>query len=245
MKKFYDLHLSVPLGNSELTKKMVRKAKLLGYAGIGISFSSSIPGEIVSDLRQLCKDVGIDLITRVDLEPKDPKDLLMQLRQYRRRVEIISVTSCHKPTARQAAKDRRVDLISFHSLDFKRRFFDSAEAELSANSLAALEIDMSHLLLATSYRRIRLLSHLRREIGLARRFSVPVVLSSGATNEIFMRGPRSLAALAYLLDVPSDVASRYLSENPLAIITRNRIKLDSSYVAPGLRVIRRSKECVE
>jgi RNase P/RNase MRP subunit p30 len=245
MKKFYDLHLSVPVDNSELTEKMVRRAKALGYAGLGISLSSSVLNETHSKLQQLCTDVNIDLVTRVDLEPKSPKELLQQLRRYRRKSEIISVGCWQKPVARQAAKDRRVDLISFASLDFKRRFFDSAEAELSANALAALEIDMSPLLLATSHRRIRLLTCLRREIALARKFSVPVVISSGATQELSMRGPRELAALAYLLDVPSDVALKCLSDNPSAIIARNRIKLCSSYVAPGLTVIRKGKNCAE
>jgi RNase P/RNase MRP subunit p30 len=245
MKKFYDLHLSVPLDDSESTEKMVRKAKTLGYAGLGISFSPSVPGETLSKLRQLCKDVGIDLVTRVDLKPKSSKELLLQLRRYRRRFEIISIACWHKPVARQAAKDRRVDLISFSSLDFRRRFFDSAEAELSANALAALEIDMSPLLLTTSYERIRLLSYLQRETALARKFSIPVVLSSGASNEFFMRGPRDLAALACLFDVRSDVALKYLSENPLKIVTRNRTKLSSSYIAPGLRVIGMSEGCAE
>jgi RNase P/RNase MRP subunit p30 len=245
MKKFCDLHLSVPLDDFESTEKMVQKAKALGYAGVGISFSSSVLNETHPKLQQLCRDVDIDLVTRVDLEPKSPKELLQQLRRYRRKFQIISVDCLQKPVARQAAKDRRVDLISFASFDFRRRFFDSAEAELSANALAALEIDMSRLLLATSYERIRLLTCLRREIALARKFSVPVVISSGATQELFMRAPRELAALAYLFDVPSDVALKYLSDNPFAIVARNRIKLCSSYIAPGLHVMRKGKDCAE
>ncbi|HML02558.1 MAG TPA: RNase P subunit p30 family protein [Candidatus Bathyarchaeia archaeon] len=245
MKKFYDLHLSVPLDNSDLTEKMIRKAKTLGYAGLGVSFSPSVLGETLSRLRQLCKYVDIDLVTRVDLEPNSSKELLLQLRRCRRRFELISIACWHKPVARQAAKDRRVDLIYFSSLDFRRRFFDSAEAELSANALAALEIDMSPLLLTTSYERIRLLSYLRREVALAKKFSIPVILSSGVSSEFFMRGPRDLAALAYLFDVPSDVALKYLSENPLKIVTRNRTKLSSTYIAPGLRVIRTGENCVE
>jgi len=245
MKKFYDFHLSVPLDNFEITERMVKRAKALGYAGVGISFSPSVLSETISSIRQLCKGIGVDLVTRVDLEPKTPKELLLGLRRHRRKFEIISVACWQKPVARQAAKDRRVDLISFASLDFRRRFFDSAEAKLSANALAALEIDMSQLLLSTSYKRIRLLSYLRQELALARKFSVPVVLSSGAAGEFFMRGPRDLAALAHLFDVPSDIALKYLSENPFTIVTRNRIKLCSSYVAPGLRVMRRSRDCAE
>lgn len=245
MKKFYDLHLPVPLGNLESAEKMVRRAKAFGYAGLGIPFSFSVSSETVFKLRQLCKDTGIDFVARVDLAPESANELLLQLRRYRRKFEIISVACWHKPVARQAAKDRRVDLISFPSLDFKRRFFDSAEAELAANALAALEVDLSPLLSATSYKRIRLLSYLRREITIAKKFSVPVIISSSATNEFSMRRPRDFAALACLFDMPIEAALKALSENPLTIVTRNRIKLRSDYVAPGLRVVRRGKDCEE
>lgn len=245
MKKFCDLHLPVPLGSFELTEKMIRKAAALGYAGVGIPFPLNVSSETVSKLRQLCTDVGIDLITRVDLAPKNSDELLSQLRRHRRRFEIISVACWHKPVARQAAKDRRVDLISFPSLDFRERFFDSAEAELAANALAVLEIDMFPLLSTTSFERIRLLSYLRREVAIVRKFSMPVVISSDATDEFFMRRPRDFAAFAYLFDMQLDTALKTLSENPLAIVTRNRMKLQSTYVAPGLRVVRRGKDCGE
>jgi RNase P/RNase MRP subunit p30 len=245
MKKFYDLHLPVPLSDFGLAEKMIRKAAALGYAGVGIPFPFNVPSETVSKLRQLCTDVGIDLITRVNLAPKSSNELLFQLRRHRRRFEIISVACWHKPVARQAAKDRRVDLITFPSLDFKERFFDSAEAELAANALALLEIDMFRLLSATSFERIRLLSYLRREVAIARKFSVPVVTSSNATDEFFIRRPRDFAAFAYLFDMQLDAALETLSDNPLAIVTRNRMKLQPNYVAPGLRVVRRGKDCGE
>ncbi len=244
MKKFYYFHLPVPLSNFELAEKMIRKAAALGYAGVGIPFPFNVPSETVSKLRQLCTDVGIDLITRVNLAPKSSNELLFQLRRHRRRFEIISVACWHKPVARQAAKDRRVDLITFPSLDFKGRFFDSAEAD-ATNALALLEIDMFRLLSATSFERIRLLSYLRREVAIARKFSVPVVISSNATDEFFVRRPRDFAAFAYLFDMQLDAALKTLSENPLAIVTRNRMKLQPNYVAPGLRVVRRGKDCGE
>jgi RNase P/RNase MRP subunit p30 len=245
MKKFYDLHLPVPLDNLELTEKMIRKVPALGYAGVGIPLPSNASNETIAKLRQLCTDVGIDFVSRTNLSPNTSNELLVQLRRCRRRFEIISVVCWHKPVARQAAKDRRVDLISFPRLDFQKRFFDSAEAELAANSLAVLEISMFPLLLAPSFERVRLLSHLRREVAIARKFSVPVVISSGAKHEFFMRKPRDFAALAFLFDMPLDTAVKALSENPLTMVMRNRLKLCSNYVAPGLRVVRRGRDCGE
>ena len=243
MKKFYDLCLQAPLSDFGLVERMVTKAVWLGYSGVGIPLPYDVSNVAVSRLRQICADSGIDLVTRINLAPKSVNELLSQLRRCRRRFEIIGVSCIHKAVARQAAKDRRVDLLSFPELNFRNRYFDDAEAELAAGSLASLEIDMSMLLSANSFERIHLLAQLRRETTIASKFSVPIVLSSGAKNESLMRKPRDFAALAYLFDMPSASALRTISENPSSIFTRNRTKLHSSFVAPGIRIVKRGKDC--
>jgi len=146
-----------------------------------------------------------------------------------------------KSVARQAAKDRRVDLLNFPQPDFRRGFFDAAEAELASNCLASLEIDVKPLLTVEGPARIRLLSSLRREVATAREFHVPVVISSGISNEMLMRTPRELAALTSLFDLNRGDAREAVSKNPTAIVRRNREKLESKFVAPGIRIIRRGK----
>jgi len=243
MKKFYDLHLQLPLNDSELAERMIEKASWLGYAGVGVPLPYNVSDVTVSKLRQQCTDSGLDLVTRIDLTPKSADELLSQLRRHRRRFEVIAVSCLYKTVARQAAKDRRADLISFPSLDFRSRYFDNAEAELATSALASLEIDMSLLLSASSFERIHLFAHLRRETAIASKFPVPVVISSGARNEFLMRKPQDFAALAYLFDMPSASALRAVSENPLSIVARNRMKLLPSFVAPGIRVVKRGKDC--
>ena len=60
-----------------------------------------------------------------------------------------------------------------------------------------------------------------------------------------MRKPRDFVALAFLFDMPLDTAVKALLENPLTMVLRNRLKLCSNYVAPGLRVVRRGRDCGE
>ncbi|MEM2102769.1 MAG: RNase P subunit p30 family protein [Candidatus Bathyarchaeia archaeon] len=245
MKKFYDLHLRVPLEDFDLTERMINKASKMGYSGVGIPLPAHTSNETVSKLQRLCDLVGIDFVTRADFVPKSASDLLSLLRRFRRKFELISVLCLSKTVARQAAKDRRVDLISFPSTDVKKRFFDTAEAELAANALASFEVDLLSIIFASSFERIRLLSSLRREVALADKFSVPVVLSSGASEEFSMRAPRDFAALGFLFDIPLPRALDALSTNPSNIIKRNRAKLNPKFVAPGIRVIQRRKDCEE
>ena len=244
MKRIYvDLHLCPNLKDSKNVSQMIIKASKLGYRLMAIAFPSNLTEEEIRQLRNISREAKIDLASRVDLKPKTPKELIYDLRKLRRRFEIIAVVCESKNVARQAAKDRRVDLLNFPSLDFRRRFFDRAEAELASNGLASFEIDMKPLLTLEGPARVRLLSNLRRETAIAKEFHVPIVISSGVSDEMLLRKPKELTALSSLFDLDETLAIEAVSKNPLAIVKRNREKLSSRFVAPGIRIIRRGKDC--
>lgn len=235
-----DIHLRPSIKDLDQVDKIITRSSELGYSFVGVSLPHDATLHEIHMLQKICSDRGIDLVTRVDVAPKTPRELLNFLRRFRRRFEIIAVTSISKPVARQAAKDRRVDLLLFPT-DPRKRFFDPAEAELASKALASFEINMTPLLSLKGVSRIRLLSCLRREAEIAKRFDVAIVLSSGATNEYFLRTPQDYSSLAKLFDLSQPKGLCALSENPMAIIDRNRKKLSPEYVAPGIRIIKRGK----
>jgi ribonuclease P/MRP protein subunit RPP1 len=179
----------------------------------------------------------------VDLKPRTPDELLKDVRKLRRRFELVAVMCESKAVARQAAKDRRVDLLNFPNPGLRRAFFDSAEAELASTCLASLEVDMGPLLKQERAARVRLLSRLRMEVQTAKEFHVPIVLSSGVSEDLLMRKPMDLAVFSSLLDLEMDLAIDAVSKNPMGIVRRNREKLSPRFIAPGIRVVRRGKSC--
>ena len=239
MKRFADLHLWVPLKDISQTEKMILKAQELGYSLIGIPLSPHATREQISQLKQICRDAKVDFVSRINLFPRNSNELLNDLRRFRRKFEIISVRCDTKDVARQAAKDRRVDLLQFSVTNLRRRFFDEQEAELASQALSSLEIELAPLLQLTSFSRIRLLSRLRKEVATAERADVPITLSSGATTEQFMRGPHDYAALTTIFDLSLPSALNALSDTPSATVERNRRKLSPDFVAPGIRVVGR------
>ncbi|RLI18608.1 hypothetical protein DRO44_00670, partial [Candidatus Bathyarchaeota archaeon] len=109
MKRIYaDLHLCPNLNNERQTARMIRKAAALGYRLIAIPVPLSFTEKKVRWLRNLCEEVGIEFASRIDLKPRTPRELIVNLRRLRRRFEIIAVLCETKQVARQAAKDRRV-----------------------------------------------------------------------------------------------------------------------------------------
>jgi len=241
MRRFVDLHLRPPTKDLDQAERMISRASELGYRLVGLSLPPRVTQDEIDQLQHICSNSKIDLVTRVNFTPKTPPELLQDLRRFRRKFEVVSVTCASKSVARHAAKDRRVDLLSFPVTDMRKRFFDHAEAELASKALSCIEIEMAPLLSLKGSPRIRLLSRLRREVAIAKGFKVPVVISSGATSEYLMRGPYDYAALATLFDMSIPHALRALSEDPIAIVERNREKLSPGYIAPGIRVVGRKK----
>jgi RNase P/RNase MRP subunit p30 len=243
MKKTYsDLHLCPSLNSLEQASRLIEKASQLGYGAVAVPTPKN--GDVQTQgLRRVCRDFEVDFVSRVDLRPRSPDELLRDLRKCRRSFEIIGVLCDSKPVARQAAKDRRVDLLNFPQLDYRRRFFDSAEAELASQALACLEIDAARLLTLEGADRIRLLSSLRREVATATDFHVPVVVSSGVSDAALLRKPLETAAFSSLFGLTGKLAVDAVSVNPSALVTRNREKLSSRFVAPGIKLVREGKDC--
>ena len=239
MRRFADLHLRVPSKDLSQAEKMVQKASELGYSLVGIPFQPTATREQISKLKQVCNDAKLDFVSRTNLSPRNSGELLHDLRRYRRKYEIVAVRCNTKEVARQAGKDRRVDLLQFSVTNFRQRFFDEQEAELASQALSSLEIEMAPLLQLTSFSRIHLLSRLRKEVATAERADVPITLSSGATTEQFMRGPHDYAALTTIFDLSLPSALNALSETPSATVERNREKLSPDFVSPGIRVVGR------
>jgi len=240
-RAFADLHLRVNPKDQQATQKLITKAARLGYRQISIPFTSKHSEEELAKLKEACSSLGLDFVSRADFNPRTENDLTHFLRKFRRKFEVICITCDSKEVARQAAKDRRVDLLNFQSLDYHKRFFDRAEAELASCSLAALEVDVKPLLILEGPPRVRLLTSLRREIATAQEFKVPVVVSSGVSEERLMRLPRDMASLAFLFGLDEAQALDAVSRGPAAIVARNREKLSSRFVAPGISVIKEGK----
>jgi ribonuclease P/MRP protein subunit RPP1 len=225
MRRFIDLHLK-PL-NKALTKRMLSRAKDMGYSEVAIAKKTlSIP--LDNNLE------GIDIIQRVNIEPKRREDLLKKLK-IRNRAEIISVKCNTKKVSLQAAKDHRVDILNFSTDPNVRRNigFDRSIASLAKSSSCAYEINMTDLLKSPKPL-LNLITILRKEIELANKNKIPLILSSGATNLYEMREPRALISLLDILNIGEEKGLEMVSTNPWKLVEKNRKKLSNSFVQPGV-----------
>ena len=232
MRRFMDLHIKAP-EEPDGARSMLVLAARLGFKGVGLTLEGSHP----RNLGDMASGVEIDLVSRVDLTPRNARELTATLRKLRRRFEVIAVECRSKRVARQAAKDHRVDILNFPpSVDARSRIrLDRQEASLASEANCAYEVNVADLLRQDRITRPKLISLMRTEVDVAKRFDVPIIVSSGAQNLLQMRDPRGLASLLTLLDLSEDEGLDAVSKTPLRMVEANRLKLDSGFVAPRVR----------
>ncbi len=203
MRHYVDLHLKP--STPEQAREMTRLATSLGYNHV----VSTKPAEGAAN--------------RIDIEARHGKELHDTLR-HTRGYAVVAVRCLSKEVARMVAKDDRVDILLFPDDPAQRRqtWLDRHEAELLDGSGRAYEINASELLTMSPMRLAKVITMIKRDLNVALRHDIPIILSSGATCTILMREPRALIALATLLDIDEDYAADMLSTNPKAILERRQ-----------------------
>ncbi|MBN1682387.1 hypothetical protein JW865_02405 [Candidatus Bathyarchaeota archaeon] len=227
MNKYIDLHLKQPIDVFE-AKQMVDLAEILGYSGVALAVDNN------SKIFKI--ESKIDIITRLNLSCTTQKQLLDSLNKYRKKFEIISVQSLTKEVARQAAKDHRVDILTFPRDPLLRKnvWLDYRVASLAGDSTCSYEINFFDLInkkiLANS-----VLNIIKKEVLNAKKRKIPIILASGASEALEMREPKALTSILNLIDVSEEEAKKMITINPANIIKLNRMKLSSKFVQPGVR----------
>lgn len=213
MRHYVDLHLKP--STSEQAFEMALLASQLGY-------------RYVASTKNMTDSVeSITVATRIDIETKRGRELQDALRLNRRKYDIIAVKCLSKEVARMVAKDDRVDLLLFPDdpVQRKQNWLDHHEAGLIDGMGRAYEINASDLLATSPTHLSKVITQIKRDLIVASRHDIPVVLSSGASTPIMMREPKALTALANLLDIDEDYATDMISTIPEAIIERNHARL--------------------
>jgi len=235
MRKFADLHVKLPDVNDEVLKHVGQLAKDMGTSLFGIVVPN-IDESQLKRIRNIFSDMGVDVASRIDLYPRSRDQLLKDLRQVRKRFEIVAV-ECRSPSvATVACRDRRVDIVSY---PIKNRMkFSRSLARLNRGSL---EIDVTQLISTGNMSRHFVLSRLRNEVSTAKTNHVPIVLSSGADGPFMLRAPREIAAIGTLIGLEVVDALDSVSLIPLTIIEQNRAKLSPEYITVGVKLAKVKK----
>ncbi len=199
---------------------LIEDAKHLGYNMVGLNHAEG-SGEL-------------DIVNRVDINPKNQRNLRQQLKRLRYKVEIIVVHCNTKSVSRQAARDNRIDLIRFKVDESRNHLFNRRQAGLMRDSGVGYEICLQDLLIDNRVLLVKRIKTIKKRVNIAIKYNLPIVVSSYAENRYDLRTPLGMLSLMSLVDVDPDEALNMVSSTPLGLVKKNRAKLGPKYVMPGV-----------
>lgn len=229
--KFYDFCVHAVPDGENTAAELAALARHFGYSGITLANHSDKRPQSwpVPDSSE-----EFEIFTGIELVEENPSKLHGLIEKFRKLVDVLIVHGGSETVNRVALENPRVDILNHPAFD-KSSGLNQVLAKAAAENEVAIGLTLRPLLFTRGSRRIRLLSDLRANLDLARKYEVSLVLSSDAMSCFDLRSPMEALALAEICGLEEDEAVDAMSTVPEKIISRNRP--GPGYIREGVEVL--------
>jgi ribonuclease P/MRP protein subunit RPP1 len=229
--EFYDFCVhAVPDGDNTVPE-LTALARHLGYRGIAIANHSD---KLPQSWPLMSQTDGFEIFKGIELVEENPSKLHGLIGKFRKSVDVLIVHGGSETVNRAALENPRVDILNHPAFE-KSSGLNQVLAKAAAENGVAIGLTLRPLLNSRGSRRIRLLSDLRANLDLARKYEVSLILSSDAMSCFDLRAPMDALALAEICGLEEDEAIDAMSTVPEKIIARKRP--GTGYVREGVEVL--------
>jgi RNase P/RNase MRP subunit p30 len=179
----------------------------------------------------------MDISYRYTLKPENLQDFKKKIKRFNNRPEIVSVETSNKDIQIHAARDSRVDLISFSTPEVIKTLTNGV-ISLVKQKDSFIEFSLSSLMVKNRAMQSKNFRNLYRFIHKVRNLKVNYILT-GDFNDLYdIRHPRALISICNtLLDIPIAELKRVFRENPVMLLKRSYKKQDNTILENGVRLI--------
>ena len=235
--KYFESRLKANFDNIEDIKEKIEFCERLGIKNIILEPTISL-NTIPLDIKENLKEVtNINLYYRINLKPNNLTTFKKKIKNYNRFSDILSVETSDKEIQIHAARDSRVDIISFSEHDILKTLTPGVISLIKQNS-SFIEFSLAPIMENNKSFQSKNFRNSYRFLQLARRLNVNYIIS-GNFNEVFdFRNPRAMISICHsLLGIPLLEAKAAFSDNIQLLLNRVNQRQDKDLIEDGVRLI--------
>ena len=234
---YFESRLKVHSNDFEDIEQKLNFCKNLGIKNLILEFENGVKN-IKPELKdKLSSFSEFKIYYRTTFKPKNLDDLRSKLKQHKNVSNIIAVESSDKEVQIQAAKDSRVDLISFSDENLIKTLTPGI-ISLTKQNNSFIEFSLGLLMTKSKVIQSRVLRSLYRALQLSMQLNANFIISGNVDNFYNLRHPRALISVSHtLLSIPLLTAKKAFSNNVLALIDRVKMRQDKNYYELGVKLI--------
>jgi RNase P/RNase MRP subunit p30 len=238
---YFESRLPVNHENFEDIQRKLQICKDLSIKSIILDFENNLQNLTPELKKRISKYSTLDLYYRTTIKPKNLDELKKRLKQVKNFYEVTSVESPDRKIQIQAAKDSRVDLISFSDGDIIKTITPGV-ISLTKQNNSFIEFSLAPIMTRNKALQSRFLRRIYRALQLAMQLNANYVISGNFHDLFKLRHPRALISLCHtLLDMPLLNAKKAFSENVFALINRAKMRQNNNFIEQGVKIINRGE----
>ncbi len=234
---YFESRLRVNFDDLNEIKKKLELCEKLGIKNLILEPKEDIQN-ISLEIKRIIKDATkINIYYRHTLNPDNLQDFKKSIKRFNNHPEILSVETSNKDIQIHAARDSRVDLISFSHPEIIKTLSNGV-ISLAKQNKSFIEFSLSSIMVKNRSIQSKNFRNLYRFIHKVRKLKGSYILS-GDFNDLFdIRHPRALISICYtLLDIPLAELKSAFKENPLKLLKRIEKRQNSAILENGVKLI--------
>lgn len=239
---YYDLHITC-----EDSENKLKFAEKLGWNGICLVEDFNNPDKFMDfseEVYWLRQNSKLDTLIGALIHPESQRRLKEVSRSALEYVDIILVDGGDTEINRMASECWEVDILAHPERNRQKDFMrqrnsgiNDVIAKLMAEKCVAIEFNFSEILNSGGMFRSRVMGRMQQNVRLARKYNVPMILTSGAIDRYGMRSPRDLMAIGKTLGMTDKEAKSSVSTDAMRIVQKSRDRKNPDILMKGLQVV--------
>lgn len=235
---YFESRLRINFENFDEIKVKLDFCEKLGIRNLILEPTNGLSIISTEIKREIEKRTAQKIFLRYNIKPKDLNDFKKKVNNFNKFNEILSVETSDKEIQVHAARDNRIDILTFSDQDIIKTISPGIISLIKQNN-SFIEFSLSPIMIKNQASQSRNFRNLYRFIKLASSLKVLYIISGNFEDIYDFRNPRSLVSICHtLLGMPLIEAKKVFSENPKQLLKRAQNKRGNANFENGVKLIK-------